>query len=73
MRYQQIKDKIHSRRVLSGQNDLKTDMLMLDNIELFLDHKTAIVSVIGAKASGKCSLVNSLIAFDFLPTAIEIK
>ena len=70
MRYQQIKDKIHSLRMLSGQNELKTDILMLDNIELFLEHKSAIVSVIGAKASGKCSLVNSLIASDFLPTGI---
>ena len=31
MRYQQIKDKIHSLRMLSGQNELKTDILMLDN------------------------------------------
>lgn len=70
MRYQQIKDKIHSLRMLSEQNDLKTDILMLDNIELFLEHKTAIVSVIGAKASGKCSLVNSMIDSDVLPTSI---
>lgn len=70
MRYQQIKDKIHSLRMLSGQNELKTDILMLDDIELFLEHKSAIVSVIGAKASGKCSLVNSLIASDYLPTGI---
>ena len=70
MRYQQIKDKIQALRMLSGQNELKTDILMLDNIELFLEHKSAIVSVIGAKASGKCSLVNSLIASDFLPTGI---
>lgn len=70
MRYQQIKDKIHSLRMLSEQNDLKTDILMLDNIELFLEHKTAIVSVIGAKASGKCSLVNSMLNSDVLPTSI---
>lgn len=70
MRYQQIKDKIQALRMLSGQNELKTDILMLDNIELFLEHKSSIVSVIGAKASGKCSLVNSLIASDFLPTGI---
>ena len=56
--------------MLSGQNDLKTDILMLDDIELFLEHKSAIVSVIGAKASGKCSLVNSIMASDFLPTGI---
>ena len=39
MRYQQIKDKIQALRMLSGQNDLKTDILMLDDIELFLEHK----------------------------------
>lgn len=70
MRYQQVKDKIHSLRILSEQHCLKTDLVMLDDLDLFLEHKSPVVSVIGAKASGKCSLVNSMLDSDVLPTSI---
>ena len=70
MRYQQVKDKIHLLRILSEQNDLKTNLVMLDDLDLFLEHKSPAVSVIGAKASGKCSLVNAILGSDVLPISI---
>ena len=70
MRYQRIKDKINQIRIIAEQNDLILDAVMLDEVDLFMEHKSTIVSVVGAKTSGKCSVINSMLNSDVLPTGI---
>ena len=70
MRYQNLKDKINHIRLIVEQNDLNVNAVMLDELDLFLEHKMPVVSIIGAKSSGKCSIVNSMLGSEVLPVGI---
>lgn len=70
MTIQEITQNISTLRAVCAQYELTKHSQTLDAITSFMETLVPIVSVAGAKTSGKCAVVNSLTDADILPSKI---
>lgn len=70
MTIQDINKEIQAVRAICAQNELSQHTHLLDALCSYLETPLAIISVVGARTSGKCALANSLIEDEILPSKI---
>lgn len=70
MNIQEISQNISELRDICTQHELTKHLQILDAVNLFMETQIPIVSVAGARTSGKCAIVNSLMDRDILPSRI---
>lgn len=70
MTIQEIIQTISTLRAVCAQYELTKHSQTLDAITSFMETQIPIVSVVGARTSGKCAVVNSLTDADILPSKI---
>lgn len=70
MNIQTIFHKTQQIREIAEQHDLSFCHARLDAVNQFIETQHPIVSVIGVTSSGKCTLINSLVDKEILPTSI---
>ena len=70
MNIQYLYRKVQQIREIAEQNNMQFLHGRLDAVNQFVETKHPIVSVIGAIASGKCTLVNAIVGTELLPTSL---
>lgn len=70
MTIQEIIQNISTLRAVCAQYELTKHSQTLEAITSFMETQVPIISVAGARTSGKCAVVNSLIDADTLPSKI---
>lgn len=70
MTIQEITQNISTLRAVCAQYELTKHSQTLDAITSFMETQVPVISVAGARTSGKCAVVNSLIDADALPSKI---
>lgn len=70
MTLQEINKRIQTLRMITEQQGLHFHQWKLDAIGRYLEAQHPVISVVGAKSSGKCAMVNSLLGTDLLPSQI---
>lgn len=70
MTIQEITQNISTLRAVCAQYELTKHSQTLDAITSFMDTQAPIISVAGARTSGKCAVVNCLTDADILPSKI---
>lgn len=70
MNIQELGNSISELRVICANYELTKYYNTFDSITAFLEAQTPIISIAGARTSGKCALANALVGSDILPSQI---
>ena len=70
MSIQEINHNISTLRTICVQHELPKYVSVLDSIVSYMEAQNSIISIVGARTSGKSAVVNGLAGADILPSQI---